>query len=202
MSMPWDVYKPEVEPEPVPEPPVEQPWLPPGPIQEIPNLPEKREDFDFNKILKDAFSEALREAGPKLKESAKDYARDSWEAIRSGESVDIFNPTITAETEQGHELVVADARSRSWRTFVQGLAVDVLFAVVASVAMLTGLDPFVKETWIAFGVLLLKSVLSAVVSYFMRLKAAPTIRVPGEKMVMMPIPRPTIDEDDWKERSA
>jgi hypothetical protein len=167
----------------------ELPYTPPA------NLPDVTGEVDFGKILKDAFAGALVEAGTKLREGAKDYGKAAWEGIKEGQTVDVLHPTITAETKAGKELVVADAKSRSWRTLVQGLVIDVFFAIVAATAMLTGNDPFVKETWIAFGVLLLKSVLSAVVSYFMRLKVTPTIRTPGEKMAMMPVPRPMISED-------
>jgi hypothetical protein len=211
MSMPWDRFKPEpadVPPEPVFPPPVpvepELPYTPPPdkPAYEIP--PEKPlpdildrvlpEGTDFGKILKDAFSDALVEAGTKLREGAKDYARESWEGIKRGETVDVLHPTITAEDKAGRELVIADAKSRSWRTLVQGLIFDVFAGIVAAVAVLTGADPFQKETWIAFGVLLLKSVVSAVISYFMRLRITPTIRTPGEKMAIMPVPRPMVED--------
>jgi hypothetical protein len=76
------------------------------------------------------------------------------------------------------DVVVADARNRSWRTLIQGLLFDVFAAVVASVAMLTGADPFVKETWITFGLLLLKSVASAAISYVMRLRIPPHTLTP------------------------
>jgi hypothetical protein len=195
-ALPWDRWQPE---QPIPEPePVEETELPYNPPQ-IPSLPlpEKRppdSDMDFGQILKDAFAGALVEAGTKLREGTKDYAKDTWEGIRKGETVDVFSPTITAETSKGKELIVADAKSRSWRTLVQGLAVDVIFAIAAVVATLTDVDPFVKETWIVFGLLLLKSVLSAIVSYFMRLKVTPTIRTPGEKMAIMPVPRPMVED--------
>jgi len=54
--------------------------------------------------------------------------------------------------------------------------------------MLTELDPFVKEAWILIGVLLVKPVRSAVISYFMRLKVQPTIKTHGQKMAIMPLP--------------
>ena len=208
MTMPWDELQPEDETVTPPEP--ELPYVPP-PVYEPPpnkppyetpvNLPDISGGVDFGKILKDAFAGALVEAGTKLREGAKDYVGETWDAIKEGETVDVLHPTITGKTQQGKELIIADAKSRSWRTLVQGLAVDVLFAIVAATAMLTGNDPLVKETWIAFGALLLKSVLSAIVSYFMRLKVTPTIRTPGEKMAMMPVPRPMVDEE-WKAKSA
>ena len=197
-ALPWDRWQPETKPEePVYEEPEELPYIPPPdkPVYETPNLPERPTgEVDFGKILKDAFSDALVEAGAKLKEGAKEYGKASWEGIKKGETVDVLHPTVTAETAKGKELIVADAKSRSLRTFVQGLAVDVIFAIVATIAMLTDMDPFVKETWILFGALLLKSVLSAIVSYFMRLKIQPTIKTPGQRMNVMPLPT-RIDED-------
>lgn len=201
-ALPWDRFKPEppdVPPESVNPPPipVEPEYTPPPdkPAYETPNLPERPTgEVDFGKILKDAFSDALVEAGAKLKESAKDYAQDTWEGIKRGETVDVLHPTITAETKAGRELVVADAKSRSWRTLVQGLIVDVLAAILAVVALLSGMDPFVRETWILIGALLVKSVVSAVIAYFMRLRVTPTIRTPGEKMAIMPVPRPMVED--------
>lgn len=193
-TLPWDRWKPE-EPEPPEEP--ELPYKPPNrpidwgepPDLQLPpelQLPPKRplpDDADVKALAKDLASEALS------------YAKESFAEIRKGHAVDILNPTITAEDVSGRELVVADAKSRSWRTLVQGLIFDVIAAIIAAVAVLSGADPFVKETWVAFGILLLKSVVSAVISYFMRLKVTPTITVPGEKMAVMPIPRPMIEEE-------
>ena len=209
-ALPWDRWQPEqpiTEAEPVEEtelpynPPTEEYVPPPDkPVYDTPDKPigdlieRVRPETDFGKILKDAFSDALVEAGEKLKAGAKGYAKESWEGIKKGETVDVLHPTVTAETAKGKELIVADAKSRSMRTFVQGLAVDVIFAIVATVAVLTDMDPFVKETWILFGALLLKSVLSAIVSYFMRLKIQPTIKTPGQRMNVMPLPT-RIDED-------
>ena len=105
-------------------------------------------------------------------------------------------PPITAEDKAGKQLVIADAKSRSWRTLIQGLIFDVFAAIVAAVALLSGADPMVEETWIAFGVLLLKSVVSAIISYFMRLRVTPTIKLKTEsEMAVMPIPRPIMEEN-------
>jgi hypothetical protein len=198
-ALPWDRWQPTPPPDvPDSEPPTpdSEPDLPYVPPPDKPAyLPDRPDNVDFGKILQDAFAGALVEAGKKIRESAEDYAKESWEGIKKGETVDILHPTITAEDSAGHELVVADAKSRSWRTLVQGLIFDVFAAIVAAVAILSGADPFVTETWIAFGILLLKSVVSAGISYVMRLKVTPTIRTPGEKMAIMPVPRPMIEED-------
>jgi hypothetical protein len=140
------------------------------------------------------WDELLDDAWPAIKDQVIDYARDSAKAVVSGQTVDVLHPTVTAVDMTGRELVVADARSRSWRTLVQGLIFDVFAAVIAAVAMLTGLDPLVKETWVAFGVLLVKSVVSAIISYIMRLKITPTIKTEGEKYAIAPVPRPMLNE--------
>lgn len=93
------------------------------------------------------------------------------------------------------DIVKADAASRSKRTLIQGLLFDLFAAVIAAIAMLSGADPFVRETWIGFGILLIKSVVSAAISYFMRLRSTPTIRTKGEKLAIMPVPRPMLDNE-------
>jgi hypothetical protein len=184
MSLPWDELKPEPAPAPVPSPPL----VPvPGPIDDLIEWVEPRPpDWALNQALDDLW--------PAVRQKALDYAQARWAGIREGQTVDVLHPTVTAETQAGKELIIADAKSRSWRTLAQGLAFDVMAAIVAAVALLSGADPFVRETWIAFGVLLLKSVVSAVISYFMRLKIQPTIKTPGQKMAVMPLPT-RIDEE-------
>jgi hypothetical protein len=142
------------------------------------------------------WDELLDDAWPAIKDQVLGYARDSAKAVISGQTVDILHPTVTAADMTGRELVVADAKSRSWRTLLQGLIFDVFAAIVAAVAMLTGLDPLVKETWIAFGILLVKSVVSAIISYIMRLKVTPTIKTEGETFAVAPVPRPIPDKKE------
>ena len=185
--LPWDEYQPD-EPAPLPEPEPEPPEPPDQvhPPEPGPGLPEPPADW--------AIEAALEDLWPAIKEKAAGYVRDSWEGIREGQTVDVLHPTIEAETAAGKKLVIADAKSRSVRTLIQGLIFDVFAGIVAAVAFLSGADPFQKETWIAFGVLLLKSVVSAIISYFMRLKVQPTIKTPGQRMAVMPVPT-RIDEE-------
>ena len=104
-------------------------------------------------------------------------------------------PVAASDTPDATDMVKADAKSRSKRTLVQGLIFDIFAAIVASVALLSGADPFVKETWVGFGILLIKSVVSAIISYFMRMRKAPTIRTKGEKYAIAPVPRPVLDNE-------
>lgn len=67
-----------------------------------------------------------------------------------------------------------DAKSRATRTFVQGLAVDVAFAVAAALLLwLPDADLSSREAWIVLGTSLAKTVLTAAASYVMRLKVTP-----------------------------
>jgi flagellar motor component MotA len=185
MSMPWDRFQPEPEPEPEPEP--------------TPNLPKRYEGHTVTPeaqamldALRDGLSQAFKDLAKDAKEEATDYVRDTLGATVSGKTVDHQNPTITATTSSGRELVVADAKSRSWRTFVQGLAIDLVAALVAVLAMLADLDPFAKETWILLGALFVKTLIQTVAAYVMRLRVTPTIHTPGQEMALMPVPRPLL----------
>ena len=189
MTLPWDRFEPDPPDEPelpyvpprtasesLPPPPPDEafgPW-PTAPSQEEP-VPPAEASPDVKDLARDLLAEVM------------DYAKASASATFKGQDVDITHPTVTAVTAAGKELVVADARNRSWRTLLQGLLADLLIAFVAAIATLSGADPFVKETWIAFGVLLLKSFISAGISYVMRLRVAPTVRSEGEKMQIMPL---------------
>jgi hypothetical protein len=190
-----------VEPYPVPDPPVDWDSMPDTPRPSAPPVatPIPTGNYQYQEHFAPPprldWSDALEDAWPAIKEQVLGYARDTAHAVLAGDTVDVLHPTITAEDVTGRELVVADAKSRSWRTLVQGLIFDVFAAIVASIAVLTGLDPFVRETWIAFGILLLKSVVSAVISYFMRLRITPTMRTEGEKFAIAPLPRPMIDKE-------
>jgi hypothetical protein len=207
MSLPWERFQPdqttptpqpepipvpEPEPIPVPVPPQQPPQPPvapvPPPYQPTENLPAPQpKEIDYQKILKDAFVEAMREAGPQLKDAAGDYVRETVDHVTHGDKIDWDHPTITATTSQGKELIVADAKSRSWRTFLQGLIFDLGFALIAVLGTLSGQDPFQKETWILFGILVIKTLIQTVISYIMRLRVTPTIRPPaGEKMAIVP----------------
>jgi hypothetical protein len=104
----------------------------------------------------------------------------------------ILEPEPRPVEDAAKKVVRADAKNRSGRTLIQGLLFDLLLAFGAAVAALSGLDPFKKETWIAFGVLVGKSFVSAGIAYFMRMRGAPTVRTKGEQMAVMPmmVPKP------------
>lgn len=66
--------------------------------------------------------------------------------------------------------VLADARVRAWRTLAQGLAVDVLAAVVLAVGpALVGADfAWTRGYWLTVAALAARSAVTAVVAYVAR----------------------------------
>lgn len=68
-----------------------------------------------------------------------------------------------------------DARNRAWRTFVQGLAVDVLLSAAAALTLALSAPELTwsKPYWIGVGLAVGKSVLQAVTSYAARHIAPP-----------------------------
>ncbi len=71
--------------------------------------------------------------------------------------------------------VTADAKDRAVRTFIQGLAIDVLTALVLAVAplLLSNDFAFTAAYWIIIGTSASKSVVQSVAAYFMRKFVSP-----------------------------
>jgi len=69
----------------------------------------------------------------------------------------------TTDAETSH-----DARNRAWRTFLQGLAIDVMVALWGLVASLAGGIEWNRAFWVALAVLAGKTVVQTVVSYLAR----------------------------------
>lgn len=71
----------------------------------------------------------------------------------------------------------ADAKNRAWRTFAQGLLVDVVAAAVLVVGPALSSSDFAwsKAYWLTVGGLVAKSVLTSVVSYVGRKVAPPAV---------------------------
>lgn len=71
--------------------------------------------------------------------------------------------------------VKAAAAERGTRTLIQGLAWDVVIAIaVVLLAWLPDANLTAAEAWLALGVAVAKSVLTAAASYVMRIKRAPS----------------------------
>ncbi len=76
-------------------------------------------------------------------------------------------------TVTGQLITKADARQRTVRTVLQGLAIDVSVAVVLVLAVaFTSID-WTRTYWIALGLSLARTVLQAGVAYAMRLLVPP-----------------------------
>lgn len=190
MSLPWDRFQPDPvapvsTPDPVPVPPSTLP--PVAPVPPVQNLPATT-DIDLGQILKEAFLQSMTE-------NAKNFGREAFDAIKHGQAIDITHPTITAETAAGKELVIADAKSRSWRTFLQGLVIDLAAALVVILGTITSIDPPLdKAAWIAVGAMAVKTLIQAGLSYIMRIRITPTIRTPGDKVELVSVPMPIPNE--------
>jgi hypothetical protein len=62
-----------------------------------------------------------------------------------------------------------DARNRALRSFVQGLAIDVVVAIAAALLVwLPGADLSSRDAWILIGITLAKTILQTAASYVMR----------------------------------
>ena len=100
----------------------------------------------------------------------------------------------------GLQLVVADARSRSVRTFAQGLIIDLMFALAAIIGTLTHFDPFDKIAWATLGILLAKTMIQTIAAYIMRIKVTPTARITGRppaervELATLAVPTPAYNE--------
>ena len=202
-ALPWDRFSPTEAAQPVTQP------EPPAPVQPLPRQPapvptpqRPAPNITSTELARAELGDVLEQLWPDIKDLLAGYARDTWTGIRKGETVDVLHPTITATDVSGRELVVADARNRSWRTFLQGLIFDLLAGLAAAIAVLAGADPFVKETWVAFGILVLKTFVSAGISYLMRLRATPTVRTKGPEVALMPLPRPVVNEETNERMTA
>lgn len=195
MSLPWE-RTPETEKTELQPIPVEY-QLPPGDNTEkvAPTRPtpaQSAQQADFSDAIGQAASEAFEQLQPWLQKQAIEYAKDYALGKVLGRQVDGF-PTIKSVNKEGHEVVVADARNRSLRTFVQGLGVDLLIAFVGLLSMVANMDIFDKTAWVTFAVLVVKTLLTTVVSYVSRLKISPGGKIEGEpvKFLSVPVPKAT-----------
>lgn len=118
----------------------------------------------------EAAQEALKKAAPTIQEQVSAYTQNYITGILTGKPV---SPTIIGTTLSGTELAIASARNRSWRTFLQGMGLDVVFALVAIVGTLGNINFFSKAGWVTLGILVVKTIIQTVVSYVARVKIAP-----------------------------
>jgi hypothetical protein len=71
----------------------------------------------------------------------------------------------------------ADARNRAWRTFVQGLLVDIVLAIAGGLSLVLSSPDFAwtGAYWTAVGLALAKTTLTTIVAYVMRKAAPPAV---------------------------
>lgn len=71
--------------------------------------------------------------------------------------------------------VEVDARNRAWRTFVQGLGIDVLAAVVVTLLPMVTVLEWSLAWWLALGLAVSRSALGALVAYLARKLVTPSV---------------------------
>lgn len=122
----------------------------------------------------DAARQELAAQQDRLRAQLAGYARQVGAGALTGRGVPDPIPDVTAVTARGQELTVVDARSRSWRTFVQGLGIDIGFALLSVLALAIGdIDLLDGAAWATLGVLVVKTIIQTAISYLARLKIAP-----------------------------
>jgi hypothetical protein len=119
----------------------------------------------------EAAQSALVDAAPKIQNQVAKYTQDYITGMLTGTTPP--SSTVTGNTLSGTDLTVASAKNRSWRTFLAGMGLDVVFALVAVVGTVGNIDFFTQAGWITFGVLVIKTVIQTVIFYIARLKIAP-----------------------------
>ena len=88
--------------------------------------------------------------------------------------------TISTTTMSGHQIKLADAKSRAFRTLFQNLGVDILVSTATVLPMLATMNFTDKTSWAIFGASIAKTVVNVFVSYVSRLTAEPVIPTPVE----------------------
>lgn len=169
-------------------PPVEQT---PEPPVTRPTPAESAQKIDLGDQVSVALREAFRESFPQIQKTLIEYMKDATLAKMQGKEVSPW-PNITATTPTGGQLVIADARNRSFRTFWQGLSIDIVMALVGLLSMLANMNFFDKTAWITFGALVVKTLLQTVVSYVSRLKITPQTIIQGETVKLQTVAVPKV----------
>lgn len=126
------------------------------------------------KVSKNAAAEEWKKHQQEFQAQMVDYGRTVGTSYVTEGTLPVLVPDITATTIQGKELTVASAKSRSLRTFLQGLGFDVFFALISVIALsLNDFNFLDGAAWATLGVLVLKTVVQTAVSYVARLKITP-----------------------------
>lgn len=162
------------------DPSVTVPWatadsVPPVPVTSSTAVPAGLPSTEnwavqLERAAAQAAQEALVKAAPTIQEQVSAYTQSYITGVLTGNPV---TPTITTTTLTGQELTIASARNRSWRTFLQGMGLDLLFALVAVIGTLGNVNFLSKAGWVTLGILVIKTIIQTVVSYVARVKIVP-----------------------------
>lgn len=149
------------------------PDVPPVPVTSSTAAPAGLPSIDwgneFQRSIQEATESALFAAAPAIQEQLTALTQHYITGLVTGKPV---SPYITT-TVNGKELTVASAKNRSWRTFLGGMGVDIMFALVAVMGTLGHVDFFSQAGWLTLGVLMAKTVIQTAISYVARMKVAP-----------------------------
>ncbi|MCW2674774.1 MAG: hypothetical protein JWP14_3363 [Frankiales bacterium] len=102
---------------------------------------------------------------------------------------------MTTVAARQRQLLIADARNRALRTFLQGLGIDVLVASAVVVAQVAASPLESWQGWAAVGISLSRSVAQAAASYVMR-------RFLDRSRIPTPLPPDAPGEPDAKQTVA
>ncbi len=166
---PWSPDYVRAEPD-----PSSLPWLASTPAPDIVTPVVRSSDSwadQFQRAATEAAKEALQKAAPAIQQQLAQYTQNYVNGVLTGKPVAF--PTITTTTSTGQSLTIASARNRSWRTFLQGLGLDILFALMTLVGTLGNVDFFSAAGWTIVGALFVKTIIQTVISYVARLKITP-----------------------------
>ena len=150
----------------------------------IDNPGHEGEELPFWELVRREATDAAREEWERnqaaFRAQLSGYARQVGTGALLGKGVPELVPNLTAVTGRGEELAVVDARNRSWRTFVQGLGIDIGFALLSVLALALGDFDFLSgAAWATLGVLVLKTIIQTAISYVARLKFTPRYDEPA-----------------------
>ena len=114
----------------------------------------------------------LSTAAPQLLKDLESYAISYTSAVLAGQHPGVV-PSVAVSNADG-SLTQVDAKNRSFRTLVIGGGLDVLYAVIAGIGALSGVNFFNKAGFATLGILVGKTLIQSVMSYVARVHITPT----------------------------
>lgn len=174
MSLPWD-NPPPIPPTPRPQQP---PFAPLIRAQDMhPDIPVVARNtqtgetvkLDIGSVLQQAVKDAIAANKDNLQASGQ---RALTKTLKGEKTVIEHRKVVSGDGAIDEIEDTFEAGPVTTRTFMQGMAVDVGFAVmtVAATTLTPGFNAFDKEAWTITGVLILKTVLTTGMSYAMSLQ--------------------------------